>query len=83
MALAVKNPPANSGDIRDMGSIPGLGRYPGGRNVYPLQYSGLKNSMDRELDEPQSMRSQSLTQLSDFHIAWLQTSFYMDWYHAI
>ena len=31
----------------DLGSIPGLGRCPGGGNSYPLQYSGLENSMDR------------------------------------
>ena len=31
----------------DMGSIPGLGRSPGEGNGYPLQYSGLENSMDR------------------------------------
>ena len=30
----------------DLGSIPGLGRSPGERNGYPLQYSGLENSMD-------------------------------------
>ena len=47
MALAVKNSPANAGDIRDMGSIPGLGRSPGGENGNPLQYSCLENSMDR------------------------------------
>ena len=35
----VKNPPANAGDIRDMGSIPGLGRSPGGGHGNPLQYS--------------------------------------------
>ena len=44
----VKNPPANAGDIRDMGSIPGLGRFPGGRHGNPLQYSCLENPMDRE-----------------------------------
>ena len=33
MALVVKNPPANAGDIRDTGLIPGLGRSPGGRHV--------------------------------------------------
>ena len=44
----VKNLPANVGDIRDMGVIPGLGRSPGERNGYPLQYSCLENSMDRE-----------------------------------
>ena len=43
----VKNPPANSRDARDMGSIPGLGRCPGGGNGNPLQYSCLENSMDR------------------------------------
>ena len=43
----VKNPPANAGNARDMGSIPGLGRYPGVGNDNPLQYSCLENSMDR------------------------------------
>ena len=41
----VKNPPANPGDT---GSIPGLGRCPGGRNGCPLQYSCLENPTDRE-----------------------------------
>ena len=45
MALVVKNPPANAGDARDVGLIPGWGRSPGGGN--PLQYSCLENSMDR------------------------------------
>ena len=43
----VKNPPASTGDIRDMGSIPGLGRSPGEGNGTPLQYSCLENPMDR------------------------------------
>ena len=43
----VKNPPANAGDIRDEGSIPGLGRSPGGGHGNPLQYSCLENPMDR------------------------------------
>ena len=42
-----KNPPANAGDIRDVGSIPGSGRSPGGGNDNPLQYSCLENPMDR------------------------------------
>ena len=42
----VKNVPANSGDIRDTGSIPGLGRSPGRGNSNPLQYSCLENLMD-------------------------------------
>ena len=41
VALVVKNLPANVGDIRDMGSIPGSGRSPGGRCSNPLQYSCL------------------------------------------
>ena len=43
----VKKSPANAGDIRDLGSIPGLGRSPGEGNDNPLQYSCLKNSMER------------------------------------
>ena len=47
VVLVVKNPPANAGDIRDPGSILGSGRSPGGGHGNPLQYSGLKNPMDR------------------------------------
>ena len=47
VALPVKNPPANAGDIRDMGSIPASGRFPGRGNGNPVQYSGLENPMDR------------------------------------
>ena len=43
----VKNPPANTGDVRDMGLIPGLGKSPQVGNDNPLQYSYLQNSMDR------------------------------------
>ena len=43
----VKNPPANAGDVRNVGSIPGLGRSPGGGNGNPLQYSCLDNPTDR------------------------------------
>ena len=47
MALVVKNPPSNAGELRDVGSIPGLGRSPGGEHANPLQYSCLENPMDR------------------------------------
>ena len=47
VALVVKNPPANSGDIRDVGLVSGLGRSPGGEHGNPLQYSCLENPMDR------------------------------------
>ena len=42
-----KNPPAIAGDIRDAGSIPGLGRFPGEGHGNLLQYSCLENPMDR------------------------------------
>ena len=47
VALPVKNPPANAGDIRDMGSIPASGRFPGRGHGNPVQYSGLENPIDR------------------------------------
>ena len=47
MVLVVKNPSANAGDIRDVGSIPGLGRFLGGGHGNLFQYSCLENPMDR------------------------------------
>ena len=47
VALVVKNPPAKAGDIRDVSSVPGLERSPGGQHGNPLQYSYLKNPTDR------------------------------------
>ena len=46
MAQLVKNQPANVGDARDAGLIPGLGRSPGEGNDNPLQYSCQENPMD-------------------------------------
>ena len=43
----VKNPPANAGDTRDVGSVPGSVRCPEEENGNPLQYSCLRNSKDR------------------------------------
>ena len=43
----VKTPPENAGDARDMSSVPGLRQSPGGGNGNPLQYSCLKNPMNR------------------------------------
>ena len=43
----VKNPPANAGDTRDVGSIPGSERSPGGGRGYPLHCSCLENAMSR------------------------------------
>ena len=47
MARVVKNPPANAGDIRDKGSIPGSGRSAGEEHGNPFQYSFPENPMDR------------------------------------
>jgi len=47
IALAVKVSPDNAKDVRDAGSISGSGRPPGGGHGNPLQYSCLKNPMDR------------------------------------
>ena len=43
----IKNPAVNAGDIRNVSSIPGLGRSPGEGHGNPLQYSCLENPMDR------------------------------------
>ena len=47
VALEVKNPPANAGDIRNLGSIPGSGRPPGGGHGNPLRYPCLENPTHR------------------------------------
>ena len=47
VALVVKNPPVNAGDITDAGLILGSGRSPGGGHGNPLHYSCLENPMDR------------------------------------
>ena len=54
----VKNLPANAGDVRDVGSIPGLGKSPGGGHGNPLQYSCLQNPMDRGAWQATSIGSQ-------------------------
>ena len=46
VVLVVKNQPAKSGGIRDVGSIPGSGRSPGGGPGNPLQYSCLENPIE-------------------------------------
>ena len=49
VVLVVKNLPANAGDLRDTGSIPGSRGSPGGEHGNPLQYSCLENPIDRSL----------------------------------
>ena len=47
VAPVVKSPPANAGDLRDVGLISRLGRSPGGEHGNPLQYSCMENLMDK------------------------------------
>ena len=47
VVLVVKNPPVSAGNIRNVGLIPGSGRFPGEANGDPLQHSFLENPMDR------------------------------------
>ena len=67
----VKNPAANAGDVRDKGSIPGLGRSPGGGHGNPLQYSHPENPKDRgawwtTVREVAKIRLKQLSTLYDF-----------------
>ena len=64
--LVVNNPPANAGDAKDVGLIPGSGRFPEEGNSNPLQYSCLENPMDRGDSWATVHRvSKSWTQLSN------------------
>ena len=76
--FVIKNPPANTGDVKDAGFILGSGRSPGGGHGNPLPSSCLENSMDlswtEEPGEPQSLRLQSRTQLKG-----LSTNTHKEW----
>ena len=61
VVLEVKNLPASAGDIRDRGSIPGPGRFPGEGHGNPLQYSCLENPMDREAYSSQGHKESEAT----------------------
>ena len=65
--LVVKNPPANAGNIRDLGSVPGSGRSPGGGHGNPLHYSCLeKPHGERSLvgHSPQGHKQSDTSELS-------------------
>ena len=65
VVLVVKNPPANVGDIRDAGSIPGLGRSPGGGHGNPLQYFASRIPWTEEPGRATVLRvAQSQTRLT-------------------
>ena len=87
VAQTVKNLPA-----MQEGLIPGLERYSGEGNGYPLQYSCLENSMDKELGGLQSMGSQRVTHTEHFHyftssdllfVKWLNFSRFSFYSHVI
>ena len=66
VVLVVKNPPANAGDWRDEGLIPGSGRSLGGGNGNLLQYSWVINPMDREVWQASVHEAIESTLLSDW-----------------
>ena len=64
VALVVKNPLANVGDVKNVGSFPGSGRFPEEGNGNPFQYPCLKNPMDKGASQATIHRfTQSRTQL--------------------
>ena len=72
-ALVVKNPPANAGEIRDTGLIPGLGRSLGEGYGNPLQYSSLENPMNRGACQAAVYRAAKIW----IQMKWLSTCTYM------
>ena len=66
VVLVVKDPPANAGDARKVGSVPGLGVSSRVSNSKPIQYFHLDNPMDRGAGQATVCRSQCWTQLKQF-----------------
>ena len=62
MTLVIRNLPANGGNTRGKDLIPGSGRSPGEGNGYPLQYSCLENSTDREAYSPWDHKESDMTE---------------------
>ena len=93
VALVIKNPPANAGDLRDTCLIPGLGRSPGEVNGNPLQYSWLRIPWTEEPGGRSSMRLQELVMTKvTLHSAnkfghrlerFLFGSIYFSWYYVL
>ena len=66
VALVIKNPPANAGDLRDSGSIPGLGRSPGGGHGNPFQHSCLENPKSLVGYSPQCRKESDKTEATQY-----------------
>ena len=73
VVLVVKNPPANAGDVRDLGLISRSGRSSGGEWINPLQYSCLKNPMDRGAWQAPAQKPHRAAQ-SWTRLKWLSTA---------
>ena len=71
VALVVKNPPSNAGDVWDSGLIPGSGKFSEGGPGSPLQYSCLENPWTEEPGELQSMGLQRVRYDWSTHNTWL------------
>ena len=79
VALVIKKPPVNSGDLRDAGLIPVSGRSPGREHSNPLQYSCLENPMGRIAWQATVYRiSQCWTQLKRFRMQACVRAYYRD-----
>ena len=79
MALVVKNPPANAGDLRDKGSIPGSGRSPGRGHGNPLLYSCWRIPWTKEPGGLQSIGSQRVRHDWSDSAGSRQAYTYTDW----
>ena len=75
VALVVKDLPANAGKRRDVGLIPGSGRYPGGGHGSPLQYSCLENPIDRGVWQAALHRVAK----SQTWLKWLSITHMLEW----
>ena len=73
----LKNPPANAGDAREAGSIPGSGRSPGIGNGNLLRYSCLENSMDRGAYRPRGCKELDMTEKLSVHACYIDNSISM------
>ena len=84
VVLVVKNPPANAGDLRDIGLIPGQGRSPGGGHGNPLQYCCMENPVDRGAWRAEIHGvTQSQTKLKQFSKGQHMIAFGIMYYHCL
>ena len=78
--LAGKESACNEGDL---GLIPGLGRSPGERKGYPLQYSGLENSMDYSMGSQRVRHDWVTFTLSHMYLLFFKLFSYIAYYKGL